>query len=163
MSETKSAEAGVTDDAKVFLESDIPVRIRLVDGNEHQIPKISFKREQIVLRVIGETISTIWNSDLFRDTASVAAKGGGVSDLAQAALLGLLFEQAPDKLAKIAAAICGKDEEWVGDNLDSESILELILPFLKHRQTRIVAALSRLTGNFPAAVAAVKAVLPAQK
>jgi hypothetical protein len=160
--ETAAEQAGVVDDAKVFLEGDLPRRVTLVNDETYDVPRVSFKREMIILGVIGETVGDVVKSGIFdkMPIGSTDEETKSAVESAQTSLLQMLFTGAPEKLAKIAAAICAQSEDWVGDNLDSESILELILPFLKHRQTRIVAAVARHTGNIQQAVAAVAALTP---
>jgi hypothetical protein len=140
----------VTDDAGTFVAE--PRQIQLIDGTLFKLPPCSWGTELKLIKLLGDVFAKAWQGGLFGGTPMTDTLDP------QMAVINLLFTESPDKLTKAASAITRQPEEWVQDNLDSDGILQVVLPFLQSRLRKIVEAVGKQIATMQAQVVPAAAV-----
>lgn len=114
-------------------------KIKLNNGMELPLARLTWGIESRALRIVG---------GIFRAVPELAAflTPGGVTQLSPASLITTVFpallEKVPDQITELAALLLDKyktaansvkvpDTQWVYDNLDTEDLLGVLLPFAK--------------------------------
>ena len=105
--------------------------IKTINGESIELPKVSWKTESKVLKYLSEGLkdSPEIISNLTSEKPNIVA------------ILPQLLSTMPDTISKITAEVVGKEEDWVGDNLDTEIIIELLYPFFKRFVSKIMSKL----------------------
>lgn len=130
----------MSEEVEVLVET--PREYKTVTGEVLTLPAITWGREIRVLRVIKDILKETINSGLLKP--EVDSNGNVIiesENTSIAKLLALLFETAPDRITEAASALTGKDKKWVEENLVSETILEVLVPFLRSKQDSILKTL----------------------
>jgi len=101
----------------VFLEKSL----RLESGETIELPKLTWKREIKVYKIIGDALNKI--------PALKEIKGElQAGDLIK--IISSLLMQLPDEITRITEILTGKNKEWIEENMTFEDISNLIFPFL---------------------------------
>jgi len=95
-------------------------RVKLENGQEIQLPKLTWGRECKLLRIISDLVSQPPFKGLKLENATASTLISVLPQLAAAA--------AP-KLTEFVAVVTGKDKAWVEDNCSLNDILEITIPF----------------------------------
>ena len=93
-------------------------KISTIHNEEVIVPKISWKKEIKLIRIIEEVLSNI--GELANDADTVAT-------------VGKILEVAPDKATQFVSVVLEKEAQWVENNLDLPVIVSLIVPLLRQR------------------------------
>lgn len=130
----------MSNEAEVLVPT--PRVYKTVSGAEKTLPPMTWGKEIRILRVVKDILKETIGSGVFKPT--VDAEGNIVMEddsTAVSQMLVLLFETAPDRITEAASAITGETGKWVEENLISETILEILVPFLKSKQDSILETL----------------------
>lgn len=114
---TKSVSEG---DTKIFRPEEHEVTT--IDGTKVKIPKISWKKEIDLLRIIQHTID-----EVKFDPADDAVDDSVLT------MVNRVLQVAPNRVTEFIAVVLGQPSEWCEDNLDSAEILGVIIPLLRSR------------------------------
>jgi len=99
------------------IESGLPKTVETVNGETITVPKISWRMRITGLKIISE----VYN-EIFRGTEE-----GEKFTLTDA--YSAIVTRCPEYLTKLVSLVIGQSEEWVLDNLDDTTVLEVALPF----------------------------------
>lgn len=105
----------------------IPETILTVEGEEIGVPKVSWGKEQVLVRMLGKLLQK-FPFDEFIDREKQEVK----FDLLFEKLLRVLPEllgDAVDVTTEGVAFILGQEEEWVNEHLEMEGVLGVAVPF----------------------------------
>lgn len=130
-----------------------PREYTTVSGAVEKLPPVTWGTEIRVLRVIKEIINETVNSGIFQ--VKIDEDGNEIiedDNVTVARLLSLLFETAPDRITEAASALTGKDKPWIEENLVSETIIEILVPFLRTKQESVLKTLKPYTEQVRAAI-----------
>lgn len=141
----KTAESN---DLDIFLPD--PRTFTDLQGNEFQTRKIGWGSESKIAFKFGKIIVKIMKA-----TAGM----GPVKDLQDIDFTMLSMDEiieqamteAPDLVTDAAVALTGKERKWVDENLDLETVLEIVVPFFKRRWTKWSSLLQRFVPNLQGA------------
>jgi len=115
--------------------------VKTVEGEEIEIPKVAFAKERLVIDVIKEVYAKLRDRKELLEASDETLPFVAVS---------ALLEVAPGAAVKVASIALEKSEEWVEENLDSEGIAEVVLPFfvkfLKLMSEKVAPLLSQIGG-----------------
>lgn len=121
-------------DWKKFLEeieafTKVPTKIKLDNGQELEIPPLSWKKELILLKKFGEFLENCSKEGIF------SLDDIGINNTGY--LLSIVFKYAPDLLTNIVSIIVGKPEDYIEENFSLEDVVRIVLPFLAIMLKRI--------------------------
>lgn len=108
----------------------IPKSIKTLSGEQVEVPKTAWKDEIQIGRLLGKAVTEI------PDLQKVDWRNIKIQDMIS--LLPTVINVAPEVITGITSSLLKKDNEWVEENLNSESILELLGPFFKGSLNRIL-------------------------
>lgn len=108
----------------------IPKYIKTLSGEQVEVPKTAWKDEIQIGRLISKAVTEI------PDLQKVDWRNIKIQDMIS--LLPTVINVAPEVITGITSSLLKKDNEWVEENLNSESILELLGPFFKGSLNRIL-------------------------
>jgi hypothetical protein len=129
----KDAATPKTDDFKTFVPED--QKVTTLDGEEVSVPRISWGKERRILEHINDLLDVIAKSGILTGSKP---EGDAMSDL-----LAFIFKAAPERMTKAVAILLEKEETWVEDNLVSEEIVGLLLPFLQSKRDSLAAVVAK--------------------
>jgi hypothetical protein len=155
----RKAATQTTDDTTVFVDAGDPKSVITVFGEKVKIPVITVRRELELLYIIRDLAMVVIDSGVLNvgELMSGAAQADGgdrMEQLGKSAneiagkFIKLFVDSAPERLVHATAAILGKEDEWVLDNLDSAAILNLVIPFLRNRRDKIAGVVQEYARAF---------------
>lgn len=106
-------------DVDVFFP--VPEFINTINGERIIIPLMNLKKEFEIGHAITRIIKKIPNLQGLNLRA--------LQPETITKMLPVLMETAPEELTFMASTILGKDQEWIGDNLDLDILMDLLIPF----------------------------------
>jgi len=115
--------------------------VTTVDGERIEVPKSTLRVQLQVVQSLGRILKR-FPQDVLEGEEFDLQKGIGI--------VAEILETLPEEVLKIASVIVGRDEEWVAENLDLDSVVELILPFYEEviRKLGKVAAIQDKMSRF---------------
>ena len=131
-----SAESESTEIELFVLEKQ---KIRTVHGEEIQVPPLTWGKEFEISKLINSVLGVLVRTGVF--------SGKPPTEDQIPEVLNVIFCEAPDAITKAMAVLLGKDEKWVKENLISEEIMRLLIPFLKSKQESLAMAIQRYSGS----------------
>ena len=131
--EAEQSAKSVVDEVKVFVLTDHLVTT--VKGDTKHCEKTSFGQERAIVYLLRDVLKTLVETGVFRIDA------GANEQEMELKLIGVLFEQMPDKLAEMVSIIVKEPMEWVEQNLDIEVVVKLLVPFLLSKRMAVEAIL----------------------
>ena len=97
--------------------------IETVDGEEIQLPKVSWKQEKIIFSVVGQMIETLAGTKL----VDIDFRKLDVADIPT--MIPIFLEHTPDHITRVVSIILSKDMAWVDKNLGFEAVIQTVSPF----------------------------------
>ncbi len=107
------------EDSHIFRPEDNEVTT--VDGEKMKIPRLTWKKEIDLLRIIQKTLDEV-SADMSDD-----------ADPSVIAMVNRVLRVAPERISEFIAVVLNQPAEWCMDNLDSAEILGVIIPLLRSR------------------------------
>lgn len=111
--------------------------IETIKNEKVKVPKVSWKKETEISKILAGCLKTVLTPGLLEKAENISP-----TDIIK--LLPNLSDNFLPSLTKVVSIILEKDTEWIENNLDSEKVVELILPFF--------AKLSKLRGKIQEAL-----------
>jgi len=102
------------------IETFIEKTLKLESGEQIELPKLTWKREIKVYKLIGEAIDKI---PTLKDIQGDLKTG----DLVK--IVSSLLIQLPEEITKIVEVLTGKSKEWIEEHMTFDDISNLIFPF----------------------------------
>ncbi len=126
--------------------------VTTITGEKVTFPPLSWGREVKVLRIIKDVMTKLADADVFKIDFEVDEEGNTkIKDGQETQLIskitGVLLDTATDSLTGAVAAITGKDNKWVEENLDAERILAILVPTLRSKRDSLGVLLQKYLGT----------------
>lgn len=122
--------------------------VTTIKGETITLTPLSWGREVKILRIIKDIMGKLGDSHVFdieleTDENGVTKVKEGQAQELVGRITEVLLDTATDSLTAAVAAIVGKDDKWVEDNLDAERILDILVPFLRSKRDSIGMVLQK--------------------
>ncbi len=148
MSETHKKSAVKTEEKKNEVDVFFPKggTVKLPSIKEPlTVKKFTWGKEAILGKMLGQLLKEINLGD-FQNLTENNIKGD--PQIVVTTFLPLL-QNAPETVTKIVATILDKEEKWVNDSLDSEDIIEVLVPFFIGAFRKYQNMASNVSRKFP--------------
>jgi len=125
-------------DVKIFVPENN--KVVTVSGDKVKIPKLSWKKELQLLKIIEGSVAIIVEQsnrtvteEVTDPITNVVSEVKVPVESTPADLIQYALQNIPEKVTEFMSIVMGKDTEWVENELDSTEILGVIVPLLKSR------------------------------
>ena len=133
------------------------IKLTTVHGEPVTVPPITFRKERKISKLLSGLLGHVIDSGIFAtddlplgpdgqpDLVAITRRNNGI----MTHFAKLLLDVGVDQMAEATAILLNKDEDrdWVEDNLTSEAMLDLLIPFLASKRDSIRSVLERQAGH----------------
>jgi hypothetical protein len=110
-----------------------PEFIELSGGKKIPFPKLSWKKEKLLFKEIGQILEEVTElQDFSFESATIV-------DMLKMA--GHVMDKVPERITTLVILATDLNEEEVDNNLDSGDIISILFPLFKDRATRLAQAI----------------------